>query len=451
MGTGTWASAVSTTPAAVTSEREPIPPVPRILVITKTPPGTDGVGQIILRDLCAQYPAGEMAFFVLDTADLTHIPPDDGLGGVPVFFAGQNRYHPTGLQVPVLRRAGNFVKYQLHRLSRVGGLIREACTVGCEYRADMIWAVLDSPMVIHIARAVAERLGVPLLSQVWDPPDYLCLNEQIDAWSAQLVRRDFGAVLRASLRCAVVSEAMQQAYRAAFGVETTLLHYGLERRLWHSPAPAPQSGSRLTIGFAGSPYAKNEWRAFIQALNGVDWRVGKRTVTLRLLGPAVPFTTHAPAQVEFLGWRPLPETIKRLAEADVLYLPYWFDSPHRSTVRYSFPTKVPTYLAAGRPILYHGPRDSSVAHFFSEHPVAASCHSLEPEDILKALRSIIEDEMAYRQRTHAGRAALEGRFSEQVFRAQLARFVGINQRNLRPISTPSGTIPTQRTRQNSVP
>lgn len=409
------------------------------------------MGQLILHDLCAQYPAGEMAFFVLGTADPTYIPPGDGLGRAPVFFAGQHRYRPTGLQVPVLRRAGNFAKYQLHRLSRVGGLIREACTAGYECKADVVWAVLDSPMVIHIARAVAERLSVPLLSQVWDPPDYLCLNEQIDTWSARFVRRDFGAVLRASSRCAVVSEAMQQAYRTEFGVDTILLHYGLERRLWHGPATAPQSGNRLMIGFAGSPYAKNEWRALIQALDRVGWRVGKRTVTLRLLGQAVPFTTQVPAQAEFLGWRPLPETIKRLAEADVLYLPYWFDSLHRSTVRYSFPTKVPTYLAAGRPILYHGPRDSSVARFFSEHPAAASCHSLEPEDILKVLRSIVEDETAYRQMAHAGRAVLEDRFSEQAFRAQLARFVGIDQKSLRSISAPSGTISAQCMRQVSGP
>ena len=42
-------------------------------------------------------------------------------------------------------------------------------------KPDLVWVPLAGPTMINIAGALATRLGVPMITTVWDPPDYaLC-------------------------------------------------------------------------------------------------------------------------------------------------------------------------------------------------------------------------------------------------------------------------------------
>jgi hypothetical protein len=82
--------------------------------------------------------------------------------------------------------------------------------------------------------------------------------------------------------------------------------------------------------------------------------------------------------------------------------------------RYSFPAKLTSYLAVGRPVLVHAPADSALAEFCRANPVGAVVDSLEVQPIVDALRDMV----AGHGLASAERAALatrEANFSAPVF------------------------------------
>ena len=83
--------------------------------------------------------------------------------------------------------------------------------------------------------------------------------------------------------------------------------------------------------------------------------------------------------------------------ADILLLPLAFESPYPEVIRTSSPGKLGEYLAAGRPVLAHVPRDSFVGWYFREHDVGPIIDADSPELLARALRHVMDDSDARAQ------------------------------------------------------
>jgi glycosyltransferase involved in cell wall biosynthesis len=130
------------------------------------------------------------------------------------------------------------------------------------------------------------------------------------------------------------------------------------------------------------------------------------------------------ARIEFLGWHSQVETIELLSEADILYCPYWFDPVFVTEARLCFPSKLITYLAAGRPVLFHGPSYASPARFLKEHNAALFCHSLVPSEVAAALQLLVLDKDLYRQTADNGRKAFEEHLTLAAAKKSFFEFLG---------------------------
>jgi glycosyltransferase involved in cell wall biosynthesis len=85
-------------------------------------------------------------------------------------------------------------------------------------------------------------------------------------------------------------------------------------------------------------------------------------------------------------------TIPRvLAQADILFLPFSFDSASKHTVQTSFPAKTADYLASGVPILVHAPPYSSIAQYFREHHVGLVVDEPDQQKLADALVRLSTD------------------------------------------------------------
>ena len=138
--------------------------------------------------------------------------------------------------------------------------------------------------------------------------------------------------------------------------------------------------------------------------------------------------------IEYLGWRSVEETVELMSQVDVTYLPYWFDKAYGLSVRLCFPNRLATYLAAGRPVLFHGPEDSSPARFLRRFPAGLCCHSLEEAKIIDSLRRLIIDREFYALATQACQAAREQELDLRVFRRRFAALIGIEEDELLPLT-----------------
>jgi hypothetical protein len=98
-----------------------------------------------------------------------------------------------------------------------------------------------------------------------------------------------------------------------------------------------------------------------------------------------------------------------------------------------FPTKLSTYLASGRPVLFHGPADSSPSHFLRRFPAGLCCDSLETSKIIDCLHKLASDVNFYNTATKAGQIALDEELDIRVFLRRFAMLFDVKENDLLPI------------------
>ena len=153
---------------------------------------------------------------------------------------------------------------------------------------------------------------------------------------------------------------------------------------------------------------------------------------VRVLAAGIDVRVTGPARIEFLGWHSTTDAVRILASCDICYVPYWFDEAFRPGVELSFPNKVSLYLAAGRPILYHGPRRGTPTRFLERWPVGVACHSLEVQPIVETLATAAIDETFHACAATAIPHVLREELGLHVFRRRFAEFLGVSEAVLAP-------------------
>jgi glycosyltransferase involved in cell wall biosynthesis len=111
----------------------------------------------------------------------------------------------------------------------------------------------------------------------------------------------------------------------------------------------------------------------------------------------------------------------------VLYCPYWFDSNFKDEAKLSFPSKLTTYLAAGRPVFFHGPEYSSPARFLRENEAGLCCYSLSTEEIIKTLTKLVSDKRQYMMLSQNGSVAFKEYLTLESMRRSFADFLQVDQ------------------------
>jgi glycosyltransferase involved in cell wall biosynthesis len=115
------------------------------------------------------------------------------------------------------------------------------------------------------------------------------------------------------------------------------------------------------------------------------------------------------------------EALAAQRAADVLFLPMGFEAKG-DVVRTASPSKLPEYLAAGRPVLVHAPAESFVARYAREHGFAEVVDDADPAALRAALLRITTDP--------SHRAVLARRAATTLRRHEAAEVARIFQRTI---------------------
>jgi len=401
--------------------------VPRTLLLAGTPPNPDGVGGIILADLCEFLPPDSVRVACIVEGQ----PRPD-----PVVAQGLRlRSFPVDFQRrPTSRfglpgRAVNALAQTRRNRVAISRAVDDCVRWAREEGVGQVWAVLDSPLVTEIAAPVAERLGVPLRTTVWDDVHHNNRYYGLDRFTARRSLDGFAKALRKSSAIAAIGESMREEYRRVYGVESVVVRHGVAPDRDELARPREDDGL-VRIGFAGSISASSAFELLLKALDGLGWRLGGREVCLRLLGHRFDLRSPVPRHVECFGWRSVDDTIRLLGGCDFNYLPQPFEADWAPFTRLSFPSKLTTYLATGRPMLLHAPPTGSLVPFNERYGFARACTSLDREALVQALQDMLDPAIAAAS-VAGGRKALAEEFTREHFRESFARFLGVDSELLR--------------------
>ena len=186
------------------------------------------------------------------------------------------------------------------------------------------------------------------------------------------------------------SHLMKRDYERRFGNAWDVLHKGVDVRT----LPASPGEWRFTnILYTG---AMNMFRfdavlAFAEGLRRFREQTG-RDVTLTLLGPT-PDREYRSALAPYAFIRTEPwvdnaQCQRRMAEADVLYLPLSFESKLDRIANLAMPTKFSEYLASGRPTIFHVAEQSAVHDLASSVGLPLTLNSIDPNSITEFLVAV---------------------------------------------------------------
>ena len=398
----------------------------KILLLTDIPPCRNFTAGLVLAQLCRFLPRGSLACFTILNP---HVKPEfwPDLDWIPIEIVQKPSefgfYHPFG-------QPWGFVTAlpteNYRRLVLGARLHSQAASFARTQNCDMIWAVLQSQTVVHVARKLAKSLRLPLVTHVWDPLSWWLRAHNVDWWNARIALRHFDETMRRSTSCIAASWAMAELYEKKYGVRSVPVIASHPASAAASPPPQLRNEREFVIGLAGQFYAMVEWENLLAAMNYAGWQIGGRSVRLKVLGGHKP-SVAVPEKTDYVGWKSQEEAIQFLAEeTDALYCPYPFDLDMEDVARVSFPSKLPLYFAAGRPVVFHGPAYSSPARYLGKRGAGLLCTELTPAAIYNEFERLAISPALYAQTVQNGRAAFERDFTLERMRKLFFRALGIS-------------------------
>lgn len=407
----------------------------KILLLSDIPPNTRYPAALFLAGLCQFVPHDSLACFCVVNPQLeASVRPD--LDWLPVQFEEKPReatYHiptPLGMRIS---KVYNLAWESYVSQVKIPQIAEKAIRFGREQGCDVVWCTLEGQTLIRLARQVADGLGVPLRTQVFDPPFWWLRDHLVNAVSSRRILATFDAALRRSRTCAAGSWAMAEEYRRLYQTNAIPVIPSLRAEVACAAQATLEPDGPFVIGVAGTLYAQQEWQALLNALACAKWQIAGRPVKVLVLGASLTLQANSQQIIEYRGWHAQEDTIQILSQASVLYCPYWFDPVFEHEARLSFPSKLVTYLAAGRPVFFHGPAYASPHRFLAQHEAAVACHSLEPDAILEGLRRLAADADLYAQLAHAGAQAFRTHLTVASMRAAFAQFLEVDEDFLLPV------------------
>jgi glycosyltransferase involved in cell wall biosynthesis len=319
--------------------------------------------------------------------------------------------------VPLMR---GFVATVRRRAAMIAEIVRaEGCDsiVVCT-GGDM----LDIPAAYLAARRANVRF-IPYYFDHWSQQAVFSprLQRLIKLLEPYILKRSFAVI--------VPNEFLARDLRVHGRVRTTIVRNACDIPSTPPPARTADCTAPVSIVYTGAVYAANHdaFRNLVDVL-----RSGNLDATLNI------YTAQSEDEIAQAGirgpvsvrpHRPLKEIPSLQAEADILFLPLAFDSPFPALIRSSSPAKMGEYLAAGRPILVHAPRDSFVAHYFGQHGCGVVVGELERAPLAEGVQALLADDDLRERIGDAARARALADFDIEKARASFAATVGIDFAN----------------------
>lgn len=384
----------------------------RLLVLGDYPIGyANGIGET-LGNLLADHP--DELLFQLHPDHLQPLP-GEGRGQASTFVFPRRPASWPATAAPLYRPI-----LKLRQLAAEARLFERAAAI---IRDQQIEAVLTYPVTpwllfatVRLRRLFPKVRFVFYVMDDWEG-HHTCFGLPFTA-KRRAALAEIVATTDARFAC---SQLMQQDYERRFRNRWQVLHKGVDLR----DVPSATAAWRFTnILYTGgmNMFRFDAVLAFAEGLRRYRARSG-RDITLTLLGTS-PDGDYSPALAPYTFIRMAPwvgnaECRRRMADADVLYLPLSFEPKLDRIANLAMPTKFSEYLVSGRPTIFHVSRASEVHALTSRAGLPLLLDTTDPDDIDAFLANAVAsgvDMQAYHDK--AG-ALLRAEFDQSMLRERL--------------------------------
>lgn len=192
----------------------------------------------------------------------------------------------------------------------------------------------------------------------------------------------------------VISDEMKAAYRQLLGVDSYVIrNFSVEKKESTDENRTESSSDRLTMVYAGGLHY-NRWKVLAQiaeVLKEINRNeIGKcdlKIYSSQNLSDEIIEHLNLPDASEFCGAASASQIADIYAKADILLHVESFDKKAMAATKYSFSTKIPEYLSAGKCVLAVGPDEVASIRYLKN--VACVIH--DSAELSSMLKRLIDD------------------------------------------------------------
>jgi glycosyltransferase involved in cell wall biosynthesis len=343
-----------------------------VLFVQRFALGAAGGGPRILRQLVSDAPVPVASVYTSPRAAAPTSMPESQLAARPAFGRLETTRLGPWLDVvePVLERR---IERRLGRMAReVGARAIHAAAHGLDF-----WPALQ----------VARRMRVPYLLTVHDDIGYVQRDSPLRGVALKRIAR---AWREANARFVITPELGEEYSRRYGRRDFVVVTDGVSRRATYG---GERANGALDVYFMGSYHLsyRHNFDALVAGLERLRREQPARPISLTFRGGGIPFVPTTEVPVKVLPFAPEAVLEQEVRSASVLYLPLPFGAKHRDFVTLSLPTKLVTYLASARPVLYHGPGSAAVARLLEAHKAGIVVDSPDGDAVAAGLEAGLDD------------------------------------------------------------
>jgi hypothetical protein len=188
------------------------------------------------------------------------------------------------------------------------------------------------------------------------------------------------AIDRANTRFAV-SREMAAHYEETFGKCWAVVHNGVAKDSVTNGSDGHKKPRQVLLAGDVNVFRFDAVITFAEAIERYNQRRAQ-TIEFDVMGEVAEEHRQALSNlraVKLLTRRSHAECLAAMKAADLLYLPLAFSKRSARISLYSLPTKLPEYLASGKGVFFHAPKESAVFRVAERHDLTPRLASIEPD------------------------------------------------------------------------
>ena len=245
-----------------------------------------------------------------------------------------------------------------------------------------ILVVPVSPWILSAALALHKNH--PSLNLVFYVMDdwqghHECHHLPYSRWRRRLLRE---VINRANVRFAV-SREMAVHYEETYGKSWLVAHNGVRTDSLVCEKKPRTKPTQVFLAGDVNVFRFDAVIAFAEAIERHNRR-REGSIEFTVMGDVAEqhkASLAALTAVRLLNRRSHSECLEAMKSADLLYLPLAFSSKSARISLYSLPTKLPEYLASGKRVLFHAPRESAIFRVAERYDLTPRLDTIEPEEL----------------------------------------------------------------------
>lgn len=368
---------------------------PSILLVTGFEPDKRTGGGDIVRFLARKLGPNQLRWFSLakPAAPLDEPFRSQWIGSLPLRRLGATRFG--------LRRFWDWFESTIWSYN---GALRIAASAK-KFNVSHIWFLCDYPIapILPYLQRLLPKVAIHV--SVHDHPVFTAEAVGHSVHYIDRIKKALRKISRTSVSIDTISEELLATLGDAFGQHTVVTLACNKADIAKDLLPVSTQGP-LKVAFAGSYLDEEPCNSFLKGLDLWSARTG-RPWEMTVFGPNLQFRHPG---IQMAGFTQPDRLSVELRKADLLFLPLSFESKALMQSNTSLPTKLITYLNAGRLIVFGVPGESATARIALEGHLGPLITKPTPEMFADAIDQLAGWDMS---KAESGRRQLAGnRFNE---------------------------------------